>query len=219
MRARSVHYAQIAQRHRCGLYSLDSELDLTVHYSHHYRRVLDAVRSVYSGPVASCHTSHTGLIDFEKVLPNPDHWFHALDMLQVSFYAKGADRPGAAVEEIVEKLAPERNRFRRIASLYNGKPLMFGEIGCPSSFGSAMHPSGWSGEGSYALLEQANYLEAVLQTFWHEPWWHGMYWWKWDENVDRPQWKTDPAGDKSFTVFGKPAAEVMRKWFARADRA
>jgi hypothetical protein len=68
-------------------------------------------------------------------------------------------------------------------------------------------------------MEQANYLEAVLQTFWPEPWWMGLYWWKWDENINRPEWKTDPAGDKGFTVHGKPAADVMKNWFARKDRA
>jgi hypothetical protein len=219
MRARSVHYAEIAQRRACEMYCLDSELDLTIHHSDRYREVVHAVRSVYTGPVASCHTTHTGLINFEKVLSNPAHWFHELDMLQLSFYARGADRPGATVQEIVEKLQPERDRFRRIASLFNGKPLMFGEVGCTSSAGGAMNPSGWSADGQYDGAEQANYLQAVLETFWPEPWWQGLYWWKWDENIDRPQFKNDPAGDKGFTLSNKPAAEVLQRWFARKDRA
>ncbi len=217
MRARSVHYAEIAERRSCEMYCLDSELDLTVGHTTSYKQVIEAVRQVYRGPVSSCHTSHTGLVDFEKSLADSRHWFHELDVLQISCYAQGADRPGASVPEIIERLKPERDRFRRMAGLF-GKPILFGEVGCTSSHGGAMHPSGWSGDGGYAPNEQANYLEAVLETFWPESWWTGLYWWKWDENINRPQWSTDPAGNKGFTLLDKPAAEVMRRWFARKDR-
>lgn len=63
--------------------------------------------------------------------------------------------------------------------------------------------------------EQAGHLEAVLRTFWDEPWWAGMYWWKWDEQNDRAAFKTDPRGDKGFTLWGKPSAEVMKRWYAK----
>ena len=81
-----------------------------------------------------------------------------------------------------------------------------------------MTPSGWTPDGKFDEDEQANYLEAVLQTFWEEPWWYGLYWWKWDEQNDRPHFRTDPAGDKGFTVSGKRAQAVMREWFARSDK-
>jgi len=81
-----------------------------------------------------------------------------------------------------------------------------------------MNPSGWAGDGRYDPQEQANYLEAVCRTFWDEPWWFGLYWWKWDEQNNRPQFTDDPAGDKGFTVWGKPAAEVMKRWYDRTDR-
>ena len=35
---------------------------------------------------------------------------------------------------------------------------------------------------------------------------------KWDEQNHRPQFKDDPAGDKGFTIHGKPAADVFRRW-------
>lgn len=81
-----------------------------------------------------------------------------------------------------------------------------------------MRPSGWSGEGGYEPAEQANYLEALFRTFWNESWWRGLYWWKWDEQLDRPPYRTDPRGDKGFTIWGKPAAEIMKAWYGRTDR-
>jgi hypothetical protein len=49
-------------------------------------------------------------------------------------------------------------------------------------------------------------------------WWMGMYWWKWDEQYDRPWVRDDPRGDKGFTVWGKPAAETMKAQDGRTDR-
>ena len=73
-------------------------------------------------------------------------------------------------------------------------------------------PYYWDNGGGYDGIEQANYMEAVISGFSAEPWWHGFFWWKWDEHNNRPQFREDPAGDKGFTIYGKPAAEVMSKW-------
>ena len=77
MRERSVHYARIAQRTKCELFCLDSELDKMVEESAKWKSVVAAVRGVYSGPVTSCHTLHTGEVDFLAFLAKKDHWFRA----------------------------------------------------------------------------------------------------------------------------------------------
>lgn len=214
MTLRTVHYARIAQEMGCEMYGLDSELDRTVDQNAHWLNVISAVRSVYDGPITSCHTP---LADFEKQLARPEHWFYHLDMLMCSFYRPAADKPGATVDEMVDFLKPEVGHWRNIAETY-GKPFAFGECGCTSSAGAALHPSSWRGDTSYSGQEQANFLEAVLRSFWHEPWWHGLYWWKWDEQNDRANFKTDSAGDQGFTLKDKPAAETMQRWYARTDR-
>jgi hypothetical protein len=214
MTLRSIHYAKIAQDTKCEMYGLDSELDRTIDQSDHWKNVVKAVREVYTGPVTSCHTTHCGLIDYDKVLSDKSHWWYDLDLLSLSCYEKGADKPGASVEEVVASLTPKREDFRRWARMY-GKPICFGECGCTSSYGGAMSPSGWSGAGGYSPMEQANYLEAMLKLFWDEPWWCGLFWWKWDEQNVRAAFKDDPAGDKGFTVYGKPAADIMTKYFAK----
>ncbi len=216
MERRSAYYARLAERTGCELYCLDSELDRIVSFNEEWKRVIAAVRAVYSGPVTSCHTVHTGVIDFEKALQDRNHWFYDLDILSLSDYIRAADAPGASVEEMTAFMRPERDRLRRIAALY-GKPVLLGESGCTSSAGAAKNPSGWAPDGRYDGQEQARYLEAVLRTFWEEPWWYGLYWWKWDEQNYRPEMHNDPAGDKGFTVLGKPAQKVMRRWYSRSD--
>ena len=211
MRARSVRYAKIAERTGCELFCLDSELDRIIGFNREWKEVINAVREVYSGPVTSCHTSHTGVVDFEKALSNRNHWFYDLDLLSISCYHRGEDKPGASVDEIKKAFESQLARFRGYAKTY-GKPILFGECGCTSRVGGAINPAGWSTDPVYDGMEQANYLEAVIETFKDEDWWRGLCWWKWEEHLERPFLAKDPAGDSGFTPKGKPAIEIFRKY-------
>ncbi|MEX0774435.1 MAG: hypothetical protein WD042_01850 [Phycisphaeraceae bacterium] len=215
MRARTRHYARLAQKAGCAMYGLDSELDRFVHMSREWRQVVAVAREHFHGPVTSCHTH---MVNFITELEKPDHWFRDLDVLGTSFYHPSAAAHGASMDSRVAFLKPKVELYRQMAQLL-GKPIMFGECGCTSSHAGAAHPSAWRGEGGYEPTEQADHLEAVLRSFWSEPWWAGLYWWKWDEQNDRPQFKDDPRGDKGFTIVGKPAAEVMKRWSGRTDRS
>ncbi|MBQ7188724.1 MAG: hypothetical protein IJR99_04830 [Kiritimatiellae bacterium] len=86
---------------------------------------------------------------------------------------------------------------------------------CTSTHDAAAQPAGWAGNGGYDGQEQADYMDAVFTLLEKEPWCIGFMWWKWDEQNDRPQFKDAPAGDKGFTVRGKPAQEVMRRHFSQ----
>ena len=59
---------------------------------------------------------------------------------------------------------------------------------------------------------QARFYEAALRTFWNEPWFCGYSWWDWPA---RPYAKEQAAGDKQFYIYGKPAEEVLRRWYAK----
>lgn len=212
MNARTRHYARIAERTGCEMYGLDSEIDLFVHMNDEWRTVLATARGVFSGPITSCHT-HT--VDFLKELADDNCWFRDLDVLGTSFYFASEAAPGASVTDRIEFLKPRLEQYREMAAAY-GKPIMFGECGCTSCSGAGMRPASWHGGDTFDPDEQANHLEAVLRTFWDEPWWAGLYWWKWDENNDRPQFRDDPKGDKGFTVYGKRAGDVMSLWYDKA---
>lgn len=212
MKARTVHYAKIAERTGCELFCLDSELDRIVHFSGEWKEIIKAAREVYSGPITSCHTCYLGHIDFEAVVKNKNHWFYDLDMLSLSCYYKAADKPGTTLAEMKAAFVPLRDKLRKVANEY-GKPILFGEVGCTSCEGGAMSPNGWRGTTpKYDGAEQANYLEAFVETFKNEPWWRGICWWKWDEQLERPFLDSDPAGNCGFTPKGKPAIELFRKY-------
>ncbi len=210
MEKRAVHYAKIAEKTGCEIYCLDSELDRTIMQNEGWKRVVKAVREVYSGPITSCHTSHTGITDFKSAFSNKNHWFYDLDFLSISCYHPAANEGGATVSEMIENYKSQLNRFREFADSYK-KPIFFGECGCASRIGAATWPSGFSA-GSYSGEEQANYLTAVVETFKNEPWWLGLAWWKWEEHIDRPYLKSDPKGDTGFTIKGKPTEKLFTKY-------
>jgi len=214
MTDRTLHYARLAQRAGCEAYGLDSEIDQIVGHNPAWKNVVAAARSVFSGHFTS---SHTARVDFLKTLDRPDHWWFDLDSLGNSFYDPVSDAAGADKATMLRKLQGPLEHHRAIARKY-GKPYYFGECGCCSAAGATRSPWNWNTPGGYDGEEQARYLDAVLETFWNEPWWMGLYWWKWDEHNDRPSQKNDPRGDKGFTIDGKPASETMRQWFGRTDR-
>ena len=214
MRERSVYYARIAERTKCELFCLDSELDKMVEENAKWKSVVAAVRGVYSGPVTSCHTLHTGEVDFLAFLAKKDHWFYDLDFLSISYYcpARRKDEAGKAltVDDMVKNLAGAHARMKAIADAM-GRPIIFGECGCSSTQDGAKSPS-----GILTVVdedEQANYMEALFRVFAHEPCCRGFHWWKWDQNSPtKPDSTREGTLARDFTFRGKKAEAVFRRW-------
>ncbi len=211
MRKRSRFYAKIAAKTGCEAYCLDSEINGIMPYNDEWRGVIAAVREVYKGPVTSCHPFDRA---FERWLKDPNCWLRDLDFLSLSDYTSPGTKPGAGVEAMRKGLGPRRDFLRKMAAA-TGMKILFGEVGCTSTAGAAQCPWGWKGNGGYDGKEQADFMEAVFSLYENEPWCLGFMWWKWDEQNVRPQFRDDPAGDKGFTVRGKPAQDVMRRHYQR----
>ncbi len=213
---RTAWYARIAQRTGCELFCIDSELDLMVDESEKWRKVVAAARAEYAGPVTSCHTLHTNLIDFPALLADQSHWFHDLDFLSISYYCPARrkeerGRPLTAAQ-MRSRLAPALARMREIAAA-SGRPVLFGECGCTSSRDGAMCPSGYASRDAPAdETEQARYMEALFGTFAREPWCLGFHWWKWDQHSPAKGWRGPKGLARDFTFKGKEAELVFRAW-------
>lgn len=203
-----INYAKLCQRTGAELLCLGAEYNGVVHRSKEWSTLVDSVRASYKGPLA--YEAHGGHIKKGEGAPD---WFKKLDIIGFSFYYGAAKKPGETVEEMVEHLKPSVEHMRTLSEI-TGKPILFTESGCRSRAGGAMTPADWSKEGRYDGQEQANYLEAVLRSFAGQSWWRGLYWWKWDEQnpQNRPHYYTDPAGPMGFEMYGKPAAQVYKKW-------
>lgn len=208
--ALTKHYLRIATETGCEAYGLDSELNQLVDHSEHWLAVIDEARKLYRGHLTS---SFVDVPQFFDKLTDKNFWFYALDSLGTSMYEPASKTGGGTVAEMTKYLKESVERHRAFFNGY-GKGFYFGECGCCATEGASRLPYFWNNGKRYDGEEQAKYMEAVIRAFSTEPWWGGMFWWKWDENNYRAQFVDDPAGNKGFTIDGKPAATVMEKWCA-----
>jgi hypothetical protein len=117
-----------------------------------------------------------------------------------------APSPGCAPDsaEMKEWLDGPRQYFAKMVQQL-GKPFYLSECGCRST-STALASAGSVADmnGRYDGEKQAYFLDCIMHSFWNEPWWMGLYWWKWDEHLDRSHYAADPRGDQGLTIWGKP---------------
>ena len=202
------HYLRLANKTGCEAYGLDSELNNLIDCSDHWMRIVELARSSYKGHLT---TSFIRTENYVNRLDNKDFWFYALDSVGASFYYPATKDGSGSVEDMVETLRPYAVKMTSFAEKL-GTCFYLGECGCCSVENATKLPYFWKNGKYYDGQQQADYMDAVIRLFEEQKWWGGMFWWKWDQQIVRPNFLDDPAGDKGFIIYGKPAAEVMRKW-------
>lgn len=229
-----MYFADLAERVGMDAMLIGCEYYGTEGHSKEWREIIKLVRERYNGPISYEFT-------FESRKAYSLDWFEELDFLSYSYYPPAAapngilngDRTGTendppetrynaptlcpnyTREEMEEYLSSRKAKIAEISKAYFNKPIVFTEIGVRSSHGSVMLPYNFLWEAPYDGEEQANYMEAVLNTFWELPCWMGLFWWKWDETQNRPHYYNQPGVDKGFTIQGKPAAKVYEQWMEK----
>lgn len=215
-----VHYARMAQDEHADLFVLGGELvSLTKpRYEAEWRRVIDAVRRVYGGPI-------TYAANWGEELQVP--FWDALDVIAVDMYApltKGDDPTvnevvagwleppvNGAVRDLYNGL-PVAEAMRRL-SRYHDKPIIFAEIGYRSIDGAGTGKMD-DAEGARDLEEQAVLYEGLARAMTDAgaDWLKGLLFWVWPTEPARPGAAVpDPDG---FGVAGKPAADVFASHLA-----
>jgi hypothetical protein len=190
------HYARLAELFQVDLLVIGTELSGATSRADVWRSLITDLRRIYSGPLT--YAASWGP-EFEE-LP----FWDALDYLAVNMYyplaaageAPRADSP--QVQALVEKFAA--------AAARHDKPLLFTEIGYPAQSTAALRPWDWNGSGLDTELQGRCY-EAVFAAFYRQPWFAGLYWWKWPSHGEGSRF------DSSFNPLGKPALEVLTRWY------
>lgn len=229
-----IYFASLAQRTGMDAMLVGAEYFGTEGHDKEWREIIQAVRDRYDGPISYEFTP-----DSRKHYPL--EWFEELDFLAYSYYPPAApangilngdatgnpndppekrlamptEVPHYSLQDMENYLKPRQARIASISRTYYNKPIVFTEFGIRSSHGSVMLPFNFLWDAPYDGEEQANYMQAGINTFSQLPCWMGFFWWKWDETQYRPHYHNDPAGDRGFTIQGKPAEKVFRNWARR----
>ena len=224
------YFGEFAERHHIDAMLVGAEYSGSLQQTDEWLKTIADVRKVYSGPL-----SYEFMRNYEPDGTDGELFWEfthkiafidALDFLSISWYPRARpfttwgniqNCPHTTLEEMVAYLRPATNVFERTVAMYGRKPVVFTEIGQRSSHGCVSLPYDAGAPGAYDAAEQADYMEAIFRTFSTRPEWKGLFWWKWDETQKRPHYDPDPKKDRGFSIYGKPAAEVLKKWSGQAQ--
>jgi hypothetical protein len=187
------YHAALAAKIHADLFCVGTELSKLTPYAAAWRKLIARVRELYPGPLVYAAVQGP---EFETI-----RFWDALDYIGLNNYYPLPDDLSMAA--VVAKIETVQRRFR--------KPVIFTEVGFASV--ESPHREPWS-EPARRLspADQARCYEAVFQAFYPKPWFKGIYWWKVGTNgFGGPE-------DGSHTPWGKPAMDVIKKWYSSTVR-
>ncbi|MCX6598309.1 MAG: hypothetical protein NTV70_18305 [Acidobacteria bacterium] len=187
------HYAALATRMKADLYCVGTEFVKLSAHETQWRSLIARARQKTSAPLTYAATQGP---EFETLA-----FWDALDYIGLNNYYPLPDTLDAS--GIVAKVAVVQKKYR--------KPVVLTEAGYASL--EAPHKAPWDETPRKVSLEdQSRCYEAIFQAFYKQPWFMGMYWWKVGTNgYGGPT-------DGSHTPWGKPAMEVVKKWYRSGGR-
>ncbi len=200
-RAFILHYAQLAQDVGIDGFCIGNELTRTTHREAEWRQLISEIREVYSGFLT--YGAHA---DEVEDLP----FWDALDAIGVSAYFPVADTRAPSRTDMATAWARIASRLARLSARH-GRPVLFTELGYRSVDFAARYPWKFDDTPPINLQLQADAYTAFFDAVWGEPWFLGVYWWKWRSSLDDGGPKND-----DYTPRGKPAEEVLRHHFTGA---
>ncbi|MGK0359863.1 MAG: hypothetical protein ACI9U2_002169 [Bradymonadia bacterium] len=194
-----LHYAHIAQDEGAAIYSIGSELASLEVEEPRWRALIAQVRAVFKGQlIYSANWDHYAEVPF----------WDALDLVGLTAYYELTADPDASVAELTTAWRKIRDVLLDWRALTRTKaPLVFTELGYPSIDGTATAPWDYTRTTAVDLEEQRRCLEAFRRAWGHREELAGVFFWNW----------FGPGGpqDRWYSLKGKPALEVVKRWYAR----
>jgi hypothetical protein len=191
-------YARLAKEERCEMFSVGTELSLLTQPRHtaSWRALIARTRALYPGPLTYAANWHSVAL--------PRFW-KDLDFIGVDAYFP---LPGGTSRAALDASWKPWVLALAVLSKAEGKPVLFTEIGLTAQTGANLTPWAWDEKGELDLETQAAYMDSFVANLGPQPWFRGFLYWAWEPNAAR----TGPK-DKSMSVQGKPAEEVLRRAF------
>lgn len=184
-----VHYAQIAEKENCDFFIAGCEMVMSEHRENEWRKVIAAIREVYSGMVSY----NTDKYQEEHVV-----WWDCVDYISSSGYY-----PECGWEQ-------ELDRIEQVVKKYN-KPFFFAEAGCMSRKGSKEIPNDWELQGELRLEEQTEWYRKMFEACDKRAWMKGFALWEWAPYLPG---KRRAETDDTYQICKKPVQNVICDYYS-----
>jgi len=196
-------YAKLAQETEVELFCIGTELyNFVKERPQFWNELIAEVRDVYSGKLTYAE-------NWDKV--DKVTFWKQLDYIGADAYYPVSEAETPSIEDARVGWQPHKQMFVALSQKHN-KPILFTEFGYRSADYAGKEP--WVSdrhEGKMNTEAQVNLYEALFEEFWDEPWFAGGFVWKWFHNHNR----AISQENNRFTPQGKPAEEVLKKWFKK----
>jgi Glycoside Hydrolase Family 113 len=196
-------WARLAQEIGADLFSIGVEFKSSTNlHGERWRSTIELVRSIYKGPITySANWDEIDQVEF----------WDAVDFIGVNAFWPLVKKPGEGYAVMKERATQISNQLEATSLLWN-RPVLFTEFGVKSAKDSALAPWEWPehcSKQSYDETYQAEAYEAVFETFTDQPWFAGLFIWK---------YFSDPFDNTQESVTGfsprnKLAEDSLSFWF------
>lgn len=202
-----LHYAQLAEQEKIEAFCIGTELHkAAVTHEQAWRDIIKEIRKIYSGQLTYAANWY---LEYEEI-----KFWDDLDFIGVQAYFPLTKKNKPTVAELKKGWQQPIKAMAKMARHYQ-KPVVFTEAGYKSTADAAIEPWKWPERGAAEDLykseetQQACY-EAMFQSVWHQPWFAGMYIWKW-----YPHLRDNGRDHRDFTPQNKPAAQILATWYGK----
>lgn len=190
-----LHYADIAERTGVALFSIGSELVSTEAQEARWRGLIAKVRARYHGKLTySANWDH-----FEPV-----RIWDAVDVAGVTAYQPLSSAGDPNEDALRRGWGSFRARLLRWAAGGDHRYL-FTEVGYPSNPNAARRPWDHRLRGKPDIPLQTACYRVLYETWQGDERLRGLFAWTW--------FGRGGSKDRGYTPRGKPAAEILRRWF------
>jgi hypothetical protein len=199
-----LHYARMASEEGASIFSVGSELASHEAEEVRWRRLIGEVRGVFAGRLLySANWDHYAAVPF----------WDAVDLIGLTAYYRLTDRNDASEAELTAAWGKIKTKLLKWQATIK-RPILFTELGYPSLDGGARAPWDYTQGTAMDHEEQRRALAAFTETWAGERALAGVFFWNW--------WGPSDGQNTWYTIKGKPAEKVVRRWYARphatADR-
>ncbi len=187
------YYAALSARIHADLFAVGVELSKMTPHEAEWRSLISRARELYPGPLVYAAVQGP---EFEGI-----RFWDALDYIGLNEYYPLPDDFSTAA--LIQKVEAVHNRYQR--------PVLLTEAGFASL--ENPHRAPWDETPrKLSPAHQARCYEMIFKAFYGKPWFDGMYWWKVGTNgFGGPE-------DGSHTPWGKPAMDVVKRWYVSGGR-
>lgn len=198
-----LHFAKIAQANHLDMFMVGSELVSMEEETDHWRQLIAKVRKVYSGKLSySANWDHYKVVQF----------WDDLDVVGMTTYHDLCGDKKPSMEVLKETWKPIKKEILDWQATV-GRPIFFTEVGWPNLESAAKEPWNYVKDAKSDPELQARCFDAFFQTWEGEKAVAGLFVWEWR---NYPGLVGGPT-ETSYYPGGKPAMEIINRWFKRMN--